>query len=36
MTVSMLLVNTVASCERWHRHELLDIAAQSPKLAAVR
>jgi len=36
MTVSMLLVNTVASCERWQRHELLDIAAQSPKLAAVR
>jgi methylenetetrahydrofolate dehydrogenase (NADP+)/methenyltetrahydrofolate cyclohydrolase len=36
MTVSMLLVNTIASCERWQRHELLDVAAHAPKLAAVR
>jgi len=26
MTVSMLLVNTIASCERWQRHDLFDPA----------
>lgn len=27
MTVSMLLVNTIASCERWQRHELFDLTS---------
>jgi hypothetical protein len=33
MTVSMLLVNTIASCERWHRHELFGFTTNRPKLA---
>jgi methylenetetrahydrofolate dehydrogenase (NADP+)/methenyltetrahydrofolate cyclohydrolase len=32
MTVSMLLVNTIASCERWHRHELFGFTTNRPKL----
>jgi methylenetetrahydrofolate dehydrogenase (NADP+)/methenyltetrahydrofolate cyclohydrolase len=33
MTVSMLLVNTIASCERWQRHELFEFTTGRPKLA---
>jgi methylenetetrahydrofolate dehydrogenase (NADP+)/methenyltetrahydrofolate cyclohydrolase len=32
MTVSMLLVNTIASCERWQRHELFDLTNYRPRL----
>lgn len=35
MTVSMLLVNTIASCERWLRHGTLDPANYRSKLEAV-
>ena len=36
MTVSMLLVNTIASCERWQRHELFDLNASRSKLETAR
>jgi hypothetical protein len=36
MTVSMLLVNTIAACERWLRHDLFDLGASRSKLEMVR
>jgi methylenetetrahydrofolate dehydrogenase (NADP+)/methenyltetrahydrofolate cyclohydrolase len=35
MTVSMLLVNTIASCERWQRHEQFDPLSYTSKLEGV-
>jgi methylenetetrahydrofolate dehydrogenase (NADP+) / methenyltetrahydrofolate cyclohydrolase len=36
MTVSMLLVNTIASCERWLRHEHFDIPSSRSSLEIAR
>jgi len=35
MTVSMLLVNTIASCERWQKNKNLDPISYMPKLEAI-
>lgn len=36
MTVSMLLVNTIASCERWQRHDLFNAANYRSRLEIAR